>query len=139
MLPSLGTIFFSLFSLFSVVWAKSSTGNSVLVVLQPDLKRDNFSTFFDNLESKSKFCSLREIIVLNVFAERGYELTFRAPKSDTPPIIEDDIPTFNHIILFAPDTKCKISTPLISSLLTLGSFFSGHHAAVPHRRPQCWH
>ena len=44
MLPSLGPIFFSLFSLFfSAAWAKSSTGNSVLVVLQPDLKRDNFS------------------------------------------------------------------------------------------------
>ena len=59
MLPSLGAIFFSLFSVFSVVWAKSSTGNSVLVVLQPDLKRDNFSTFFNNLESKSKFRSSR--------------------------------------------------------------------------------
>ena len=49
-------------------------------------------------------------------AERGYELTFRAPKSDTPPIIQDDIPTFNHIILFAPDTKCEILTRLTTSL-----------------------
>ena len=55
MLPSLGAIFFSLFGLFSAVWAKSSTGNSVLVVLQPELKRDNFSTFFNNLERKSRF------------------------------------------------------------------------------------
>ena len=56
MLPSLGPIFFSLFSLFfSAAWAKSSTGNSVLVVLQPDLKRDNFSTFFNNLESSQNF------------------------------------------------------------------------------------
>ena len=52
MLPSLGAIFFSLFSLFNVAWAKSSTGNSVLVVLQPDLKRNSFSTFFNNLESE---------------------------------------------------------------------------------------
>ena len=58
MLPSLGAIFFSLFSLFSAAWAKSSTGNSVLVVLQPDLKRDNFSTFFNDLESKPRFLFL---------------------------------------------------------------------------------
>ena len=116
MLPSLGTILFSLFGLFGAVWAKSSTGNSVLVVLQPDLKRDNFSIFFNNLESKSGFCSSQEIIVLSMCAERGYELTFRAPKSDTPTIIQDDIPNFNHIILFAPDTKCEIFTRLIASL-----------------------
>jgi oligosaccharyltransferase complex subunit beta len=52
MLLSLGAIFFSFFGLFCAVKAKSSTGNSVLVVLQPDLKRDNFTIFFDNLESK---------------------------------------------------------------------------------------
>ena len=39
--------------------------------------------------------------------ERGYELTFRAPKDEAPPILDYDIPTFNHIILFAPDTKCE--------------------------------
>jgi hypothetical protein len=45
--------------------------------------------------------------VLTEYAERGYDLTFRSPKTDTPPIIEYDIPTFSHIILFAPDTKCE--------------------------------
>ncbi|KAI9437798.1 Dolichyl-diphosphooligosaccharide-protein glycosyltransferase [Lactarius psammicola] len=87
MLLSLGAVCLSLFSLFSAVRARSSTGNSVLVLLQPDLNRDNFTIFFDNLE------------------KRGYDLTFRAPKTETPRIIEDDIPGFNHIILFAPDTK----------------------------------
>jgi oligosaccharyltransferase complex subunit beta len=53
MLPSLGAIFFSLFSLFSAVWAKSSTGTSVLVLLQPELKRDDFAIFFNNLAGKS--------------------------------------------------------------------------------------
>jgi oligosaccharyltransferase complex subunit beta len=52
MLLPFGSIFFSLFSLFIAVQAKSSTGNSVLVLLQPDLKRDNFTIFFDNLQSK---------------------------------------------------------------------------------------
>ncbi|KAF8471653.1 Dolichyl-diphosphooligosaccharide-protein glycosyltransferase [Russula ochroleuca] len=87
MLLSLGAFFFSFFSLFCAVRAKSSTGNSVLVVLQPNLKRDNFTIFFDNLE------------------KRGYDLTFRAPKADTPLILQYDVPSFSHIILFAPDTK----------------------------------
>jgi len=87
MIFSLGAIFFSFVSLLCAVQAKSSTGNSVLVVLQPSLKRDNFTIFFDNLE------------------KRGYDLTFRSPKADTPAIIEYDVPTFSHIILFAPDTK----------------------------------
>jgi oligosaccharyltransferase complex subunit beta len=55
MLPSLGAIYFSLFSLFSAVWAKSSTGNSVLVLLQPELKRDDFDIFFNNLAGKPWF------------------------------------------------------------------------------------
>ncbi|KAI0303338.1 Dolichyl-diphosphooligosaccharide-protein glycosyltransferase subunit [Multifurca ochricompacta] len=87
MLPSIGLISFSLFSFFISAQAKSSTGNSVLVLLQPDLSRDNFTIFFDNLQ------------------KRGYDLTFRSPKAETPRIFEDDIPTFNHIIFFAPDTK----------------------------------
>jgi oligosaccharyltransferase complex subunit beta len=87
MLSSLGALCLSLFSLLSAVHAKSSTGNSVLVVLEPALSRDNFTIFFDNLE------------------KRGYDLTFRSPKAETPRIIEDDVPSFNHIILFAPDTK----------------------------------
>lgn len=45
--------------------------------------------------------------MLTKYPERGYDLTFRSPKADTPPIIEYDVPTFSHIILFAPDTKCE--------------------------------
>lgn len=52
MLPSLGVIFLSLFSLYSAAWARSSSGNSVLVLLEPNLSRDNFTIFFDNLESE---------------------------------------------------------------------------------------
>ena len=60
MLLSLGAIFFSVVSLLCAVQAKSSTGNSVLVVLQPSLKRDNFTIFFDNLESELECLVLRE-------------------------------------------------------------------------------
>ena len=45
--------------------------------------------------------------MLTEYPEQGYDLTFRSPKADTPPIIEYDIPTFSHIILFAPDTKSE--------------------------------
>ena len=38
-------------ALASLALARSSTGDSVLVVLDPSLKKDNFSIFFGDLES----------------------------------------------------------------------------------------
>ena len=38
---------------------RSSTGNSVLVVLQPSLKREDFSIFFGDLESEAHFTFAR--------------------------------------------------------------------------------
>ena len=67
--------------------AKSSTGNSILVLLEPSLDKGNFSTFFNGL------------------TESGYELTFRAPRDTKPAIIEDDVAQFSHVVVFAPDTK----------------------------------
>jgi hypothetical protein len=40
------------------VHAQSSTGNSVLVVLDGDLKKGSFSTFFSGLESALRFAVL---------------------------------------------------------------------------------
>lgn len=40
-----------LVALAALVTAKSSTGDSVLVVLEPSLKREDYSTFFGGLES----------------------------------------------------------------------------------------
>lgn len=77
----------SLLGLLCSTLATSSTGNSVLVVLDPALDRDNFSRFFDGL------------------AGRGYELTFRAPKDVKPAVIADDVAQFAHVVLFAPDAK----------------------------------
>lgn len=37
--------------------------------------------------------------------EQGYDLTYRAPKDVKPLVMEDDIPSFSHVILFAPETK----------------------------------
>ncbi|OCH90665.1 Dolichyl-diphosphooligosaccharide-protein glycosyltransferase 48kDa subunit [Obba rivulosa] len=70
-----------------LVQAKSSSGDSVLVLLDPSLKRDDFSIFFSGLE------------------EKGYDLTFRSPKDEEPVVIKDDYPQFSHVIIFAPETK----------------------------------
>lgn len=37
----------------------------------------------------------------------GYELTFRSPKDESPPIIEYDESSFAHAILFASGTKSE--------------------------------
>ena len=47
----LRTLLFPLLALTSFVLARSSTGDSVLVLLDPSLKRENFSIFFGDLES----------------------------------------------------------------------------------------
>ncbi|KAI0062056.1 dolichyl-diphosphooligosaccharide-protein glycosyltransferase [Artomyces pyxidatus] len=85
MLRSLGALV--LLGLAAISQAKSSSGNSVLVLIQPSLQQSNFSIFFDNLE------------------KQGYDLTFRAPKDETPRIIQDGIPAYDHLIFFTPDTK----------------------------------
>lgn len=77
----------ALLSLAISVCAKSSTGNSVLVVLEPSLDKDHFSIFFNGL------------------TEKGYDLTFRSPKDVKHPVIEDDVAQYSHVVVFAPDTK----------------------------------
>jgi len=71
---------------FSLVQAKSSTGNSVLIVVEPK-RQDDFSIFFESLK------------------DQGYDLTFRVPKDETPAIIEYDEAAFAHVIILASETK----------------------------------
>ncbi|KAK7449722.1 oligosaccharyl transferase glycoprotein complex, beta subunit [Stygiomarasmius scandens] len=78
------TFILLIFGLASVLDAKSSSGNSVLVILDP-ARRPDYSIFFNGLQ------------------EKGYDLTFRAPKDEAPALIEDDIPSFAHVIFFASD------------------------------------
>ncbi|KAJ6581354.1 oligosaccharyl transferase beta subunit [Mycena capillaripes] len=73
-------------SLSGLLHAKSSDGDSVLVVVEEAQKKD-FSIFFDNLK------------------EQGYSLTFRAPKDEKPSVVEYDVPTFSHIIILASESK----------------------------------
>ncbi|KAJ7767436.1 oligosaccharyl transferase beta subunit [Mycena maculata] len=82
---------FSTFALFflslsSLLHAKSSDGDSVLVVVE-EVHQKDFTIFFDGLK------------------EQGYELTFRAPKDETPVIVEHDVPAFSHVIIFASESK----------------------------------
>ncbi|KAH9926096.1 dolichyl-diphosphooligosaccharide-protein glycosyltransferase [Fomitopsis serialis] len=92
--------FLSFLGFAAAALAKSSTGNSVLVVLDPGSSRDNFSRFFDGLGA------------------RGYDLTFRTPKDAHPAVIAHDHPEFSHVILFAPESKSE-------SIILLG-----HHPPV---------
>ncbi|TEB19488.1 dolichyl-diphosphooligosaccharide-protein glycosyltransferase [Coprinellus micaceus] len=68
--------------------AKSSTGDSVLVVVDPK-NQDQYSTFFE----------------LILYTDGGYVLTFRSPKAEGPVVIEDDAPNFAHVILLAPEAR----------------------------------
>jgi hypothetical protein len=49
---SICTLFVALFGLLRSLHAKSSTGDSVLVILDNTLDRTSFSLFFDNLEGE---------------------------------------------------------------------------------------
>lgn len=77
----------ALLGLAVAVAARSSTGDSVLVVLEPTLDKDSYSLFFNGLTDK------------------GYNLTFRSAKETAPAIIEDEVAKFDHVVVFAPDTK----------------------------------
>ncbi|KAH7914085.1 Dolichyl-diphosphooligosaccharide--protein glycosyltransferase subunit WBP1 [Hygrophoropsis aurantiaca] len=83
----LGSTLFALLAFVGLGSAKSSSGDSVLVLLDPSLEKENYSLFFSGLE------------------KRGYDLTFRAPKDVSPAITEYDVPSFAHVILFTPETK----------------------------------
>ncbi|KZP32633.1 Dolichyl-diphosphooligosaccharide-protein glycosyltransferase subunit [Athelia psychrophila] len=98
---ALWSLLLPLAGLAGLVHAKSSSGDSVLVVLEPGLPKEDFSVFFSNLK------------------EQGYDLTFRAPKEVTPKVIEDDIPAFAHVILFAPESKAYAADITPQSLVTL--------------------
>ncbi|KAG5643557.1 hypothetical protein DXG03_000651 [Asterophora parasitica] len=82
----LRSLVFLIAGLATTLHAKSSTGDSVLVVVEPN-QQDNYSLFFNGLK------------------EQGYDLTFRAPKAETPVVIEYDVANFAHVILLAPETK----------------------------------
>jgi len=94
------SLLFVVTGLASVLHAKSSAGNSVLVVVEPK-QQDNYSIFFNGLK------------------KQGYELTFRGPKEEEPTLTEFDAPSFAHVILFTPDTKVLAKDITPQSLVDL--------------------
>ncbi|KAF9654064.1 dolichyl-diphosphooligosaccharide-protein glycosyltransferase [Thelephora ganbajun] len=95
------SLYLILAAFIGLLQAKSSTGGSVLVILDNKLNRSEYSLFFGGLE------------------DQGYSLTFRAPGDSTPAIKEYDAPNFNHIIVFAPHTKNFSSDITPQSLVSL--------------------
>ncbi|KAJ3996614.1 oligosaccharyl transferase beta subunit [Lentinula boryana] len=101
----LSVILSALVQLSSAGKSASSTGDSVLVILEP-AKKAEYSIFLDGLEKK------------------GYTITFRAPKEEHPLLIEDGLPNFSHVILLASDTKSfakDIGPQSLVQLLSLGT------------------
>jgi len=108
-------------ALASWVNARSSTGNSVLVVVEPSRKND-FSIFFDGLQGVLLKFPIYDDVEWTL--ENGYELSFRAPKDESPLLVEYDEPMFAHVIVLASESKRTVTpmTGLVNfSLLT--SFF----------------
>jgi oligosaccharyltransferase complex subunit beta len=89
----------------ALVSARSSTGDEVLVVLEPSLKQADYSRFFGGLQGQCPIRARTARSFSDRDAESGYNLTFRAPKDVSPAVIVDGEPAFNHLILFAPETK----------------------------------
>lgn len=69
-------------------------------------------------------------------AERGYDLTFRAPKDASPAVTAYGVPNYAHVILFTPETKSEASTTSSAVFThTLYSIRIGHHTAILGRPP----
>ncbi|KAK9722394.1 oligosaccharyl transferase glycoprotein complex, beta subunit [Basidiobolus ranarum] len=70
-----------------LVSAKSLSGNKVLVVLDDIATKDQYSIFFNSL------------------TDRGFSLTFNGATDSSLSLIQYDERSFDHLVLFSPDTK----------------------------------
>jgi oligosaccharyltransferase complex subunit beta len=90
---------------FTNAKSTSSTGDSVVVILDP-AKKSEYSIFLDGLEAK------------------GYTVTIRAPRDEKPLLIEDGLPNFSHVVFLASETKSfskDINPQTLVELLSLGT------------------
>lgn len=88
-----------------LVNAKSSTGNSVLVVVEQK-RQDDFHLFYEGLKGHTVIdYILHHEYILTSQVDQGYELTFRSPKDEVPAIIEYDEASFAHVVILASETK----------------------------------
>ncbi|OXG16308.1 oligosaccharyltransferase complex subunit beta [Cryptococcus neoformans Ze90-1] len=95
-------------ALFGLVSARSATGDRVLVVLESAVTKDDYSQFWDSLK------------------QRGFELTFKEPKSKDADLVKFGEAQYDHLIMFAP--TAKDFSPSISPKTILDSQFKGLNA-----------
>lgn len=57
--------------------------------------------------------------------DRGFNLTFRSPKDVAPAVSEYGVPSFSHVVLFAPTTKSQYS------ILCILHYMPSHQCAWP--------
>ncbi|WVF66102.1 hypothetical protein IAT40_000841 [Kwoniella sp. CBS 6097] len=95
----------ALLSLSVSVSARSSTGDRVLVVLEPSIKKDDYSKFWASLQ------------------ERGFELTFKEPKDKDASLLKYGETQYDHLIVYAPSTKSF--TPSLSPKSIIQAQYSG--------------
>ena len=104
---SLWLLLFPLLFLPSALYARSSSADDILVIIEPNLPRTKFSIFFENLKGLRTHDRWPLALIPVCLAAQGYNLTFRATNETSPLIVEDDIPQFAHVIFFAPYTKSE--------------------------------
>ncbi|KAF2453977.1 Dolichyl-diphosphooligosaccharide--protein glycosyltransferase subunit WBP1 [Lineolata rhizophorae] len=74
-------------ALASAVSALSAVGNRLLVVLEEESERDKYSNFWADLEA------------------RGYDLTFKSPKSTDLSLFQHGVRTTDHLLILPPKSK----------------------------------
>ncbi|WRT63892.1 uncharacterized protein IL334_000818 [Kwoniella shivajii] len=92
-------------SLLGLISARSSTGDKVLVVLEPSVQKDDYSKFWKSLK------------------DRGFELTFKEPKDKDAELVKYGELNYDHLIMYAPGAKSF--SPSLSPKSILNAQFSG--------------
>lgn len=98
------------FGLFaSLASAASLTGPRLLVVLEGQDEKANYSQFFGDLEGlwlcNCVMVKERLLIFLLFDAERGYQLKFESPKSESLSLFTYGEREYDNVILFPPKSK----------------------------------
>ncbi|WVR03633.1 hypothetical protein IAU60_000627 [Kwoniella sp. DSM 27419] len=91
--------------LVSLVAARSSTGDKVLVVLEPSIAKQDYSKFWASLE------------------DRGFQLTFKEPKAKDAALLEYGETQYDHLIVYAPSAKAF--SPSLSPKAIVEAQYSG--------------
>ena len=95
---------FLLFCFLVVVHAVSSSGNSLLVVLEDATQKELYSTFWGDLEGMSCFGKEWEWYSDGLEA-RGYSLSFESPKNEKLSLFQHGEKAYDHLLILPPKSK----------------------------------